>query len=120
MEQLDSVHEIAMLLDFYGNLLSQRQQEIMQLHYNDDCSLAEISQMQHISRQGVYDNIRRAKNALRKYEANLGLVNKFYTIKEMIAKNVCALETLDQSVLSERNKQIIKEICKDLEKINNL
>ena len=64
-----------MLFDFYGDLLTDKQREYYDLHYNQDLSLAEIAASSGISRQGVWDNIRRA--ALRDTEARLGLVQRF-------------------------------------------
>ena len=50
----------SMLLDFYGELLTDKQRECLDLHYNEDLSLSEIAEQLGISRQGVWDNIRRA------------------------------------------------------------
>ena len=66
-----------MLFDFYGDLLTDKQREYYYLHYNQDLSLAEIAASSGISRQGVWDNIRRADAALRDTEARLGLVRRF-------------------------------------------
>ena len=66
-----------MLFDFYGELLTEKQREYFDLHYNADLSLAEIAERTGISRQGVWDNIRRADAALRDTEARLGLVQRF-------------------------------------------
>ena len=66
-----------MLFDFYGDLLTDKQREYYDLHYNQDLSLAEIAASSGISRQGVWDNIRRADAALRDAESRLGLVQRF-------------------------------------------
>ena len=58
----------SMLLDYYGELLTQRQRECYELHYNEDLSLSEIAEQCGISRQGAWDNIRRADEALEKLE----------------------------------------------------
>ena len=58
-----------MLFDFYGELLTEKQREYYDLHYNQDLSLAEIAASSGISRQGVWDNIRRADAALRDAES---------------------------------------------------
>ena len=60
-----------MLFDFYGELLTEKQREYYDLHYNQDLSLAEIAASSGISRQGVWDNIRRADAALRTAAAAL-------------------------------------------------
>ena len=58
-----------MLLDFYGELLTDKQRECFDLHYNEDLSLAEIAEQLGVSRQGVWDNIRRAETAMEDIEA---------------------------------------------------
>lgn len=67
----------SMLLDFYGALLTDKQRECFQLHYNDDLSLAEIAEQSGISRQGVWDNIRRAEMTLNDIEEKTALVRRF-------------------------------------------
>ena len=66
-----------MLLDFYGELLTDKQRACYELHYNEDLSLAEIAEQSGISRQGVWDNIRRADAALREIEDKTGLIGRF-------------------------------------------
>jgi uncharacterized protein len=78
---MDNVYEIGLLLDFYGQLLTNRQYEIMDLHYNNDYSLAEIAEQLNISRQGVFDNIKKGKVALNSLESKLSLVKRFTELK---------------------------------------
>ena len=52
------------LLDFYGNLLTDRMREACESYYYEDLSLAEIAELQGISRQGVHDTIKRAEKEL--------------------------------------------------------
>ncbi len=81
-----------MLLDFYGELLTDKQRECYDLHYNEDLSLSEMAEQLSISRQGVWDNIRRAEMSLSEYEEKTGLLERFDSIKEKIAeiKSACA------------------------------
>ncbi len=81
----------AMLLDFYGELLTEKQRECYDLHYNEDLSLAEIAEQSGISRQGVWDNIRRAEAALQDIENKTGLIRRF-------AETMQALEKLSAQV----------------------
>ncbi len=67
----------SMLLDFYGELLTEKQRECYDLHYNEDLSLSEIAEQSGISRQGVWDNIRRAEAALKEMEEKTGLIRRF-------------------------------------------
>ena len=67
----------SMLLDFYGELLTDKQRECFDLHYNEDLSLSEISEQLGISRQGVWDNIRRAEASMQEIEEKTGLIRRF-------------------------------------------
>ncbi len=58
----------SLLLDFYGELLTDKQRECCELHFNEDLSLAEIAEQCGVSRQGVWDNIRRGTAALAELE----------------------------------------------------
>ena len=107
---MENVFEITMLLDFSGQLLTQRQLEIMDLHYNDDLSLAEIAEQLEISRQGVFDNIKRGKATLIEFEDKLGLVKKFLEQKDKAESLLKELEQIEQSELSENNKKYLKSI----------
>ena len=78
--------EISYLMDFYGNLLSDKQRNIMQLYYQEDLSLAEIATEVGITRQGVRDNIVRAEKELINFENALGLWKKFSRITDNLSK----------------------------------
>ena len=69
--------KLACLLDFYGDVLSERKQSVLSLYYNEDLSLAEIADEIGISRQGVRDLIKKAENELIFLEEKLGLEKKF-------------------------------------------
>jgi hypothetical protein len=66
----------ALLLDFYGELLTEKQKEYCDLHWNEDYSLAEIAELGGLSRQGVWDILRRAEAALRDMEEKTGIVRR--------------------------------------------
>ena len=69
--------KLACLLDFYGDVLSERKQSVLSLYYNEDLSLAEIADEIGISRQGVRDLIKKAEEELIFLEEKLGLEKKF-------------------------------------------
>ena len=69
--------EISFLLDFYGEMLTQKQREVIEYYYNDDLSLAEIADNEGITRQGVRDSIKRAEAQLLEMEEWLGLARRF-------------------------------------------
>lgn len=72
------------LYDFYGDLLTDRQKEIYEAYVMENLSLAEIAQEYEISRQSVFDLIKRVDNTLNEYEEKLHLVKKFIEIKEKV------------------------------------
>ena len=78
--------KIGFLLDFYGEVLSDRKREVLDAYYNDDLSLAEIATDLGISRQGVRDLIKKAENELFFYEEKLGLAKKFREAAEHAAR----------------------------------
>lgn len=67
----------SMLFDFYGELLTDKQREYFDLRYNEDLSLGEIAEQCGISRQGVWDIIRRAETAMTEIEKKTGLIKRF-------------------------------------------
>jgi len=82
---MDKKLEISLLLEFYGVLLTERQRELIDLYHNDDLSLAEISEIVGISRQGARDAIKKAESMLIAYEEKLGMYS-LYSEREAIAE----------------------------------
>ncbi len=83
---MEKLVKLGILFDFYGKLLSQKQYDIIELYYMDDLSLAEIAQELEISRQAVFDTLKRAEEKLNNYEEQLKLVEKFYKSQESIIR----------------------------------
>lgn len=73
---------ISVLLDFYGEMLTEKQREVVELYYNEDLSLAEIAEHSGITRQGVRDSIKRAEYQLMDCEEKLGLSARFGDIEQ--------------------------------------
>ena len=71
----DHLHR-SMLLDYYGDLLTARHRECYELHFNEDLSLSEIAEQCGISRQGAWDNIRRASDTMEELEEKTGLIQR--------------------------------------------
>ena len=67
-------HEISILFDIYGKLLSEKNYEIMSMYYNEDFSLAEIAEHTNMTRQGTHNCIKSCRTKLREYEEKLGLI----------------------------------------------
>ena len=74
----------ALLLDFYGELLTEKQRKYWDLHWNEDYSLAEIAAQEGLSRQGVGDLLRRAEQNLRGVEEKTGIIRRFLDRRDEI------------------------------------
>lgn len=83
---LEKVSRLILLKDFYGPLLTDKQQEVLALHFEQDLSYAEIGHELNISRQAVYDLARRGERLLEGYEARLGLAARFSRHREQVLK----------------------------------
>ena len=95
---MNEILEQALLFDFYGELLTEHQKEIYEQFVLEDLSLGEIAKETGISRQGVYDLIKRCNKILQEYEEKLHLVEKFLKIKSKVHQidsilNDCLLYT---------------------------
>ena len=100
----NQAYRMAMLFDFYGDLLTDRQKEFYDLYYNEDLSLAEIAENYGISRQGVRDVIVRAEAAMTEVEDKTHIIRRFHQMQGQIAAIDQAADRLLQMV-NERSYQ---------------
>lgn len=77
---------MTVLFDFYGDMLTDKQKEAIDLYYNADLSLAEIAADSGITRQGVRDSIKRAEATLLLLEERLGLARRFQQMQQDLGK----------------------------------
>ncbi len=87
--------EINYLLDFYGDVLTDRKRSILEMYYNDDYSLSEIADDIGISRQGVRDIIKKSEDELLFLEEKLGLYKKFKALEKSVDELVNAIRSED-------------------------
>ena len=78
--------EISYLLDFYGEMLTQKQRDVMEQYYNDDLSLSEIAENFGITRQGVRDAIKHGEAALLELEQKVGFAARYRQMHENLAR----------------------------------
>lgn len=107
---MDKVYELSLLLDFYGQMLTARQYEILDLHYNNDYSFGEIAEQLHISRQGVFDNEKRGKAVLYEFEQKLELVQKFSRQKQKAEEILQRLKSIHIEHLRDEDREILKGV----------
>lgn len=79
----DKVKE-RLLYDFYGDLLTEKQREILNYYYNEDYGLSEIGDLIDVTRQGVYDSYKRSKNIMMNYESKLHLLDRHFENKQAL------------------------------------
>lgn len=95
MDDFDKTKEncdICMLIDFYGQLLTEKSREITDLHFNEDMSLSEISENCQITRQAVHDTIKRTVATLKEYEQKLQLVDRFMQQQKLIGEAIMDID----------------------------
>lgn len=114
--------DISYLLDFYGDMLTDKQRNAVELYYNDDLSLAEIAEAEEISRQGVRDTIKRAEQTLFELEEKLGLAKRFSDMKRGFEKIIGAAEVIEklceETVHKDEIGQYTEIIIKTAEKLS--
>lgn len=89
---IEKTTRINFLFDFYQSLLTDKQRSYMELYYLDDLSLGEIAEEYEISRQAVYDNIRRTEMMLEEYETKLTLLEKFQQRQKLVEQLEAAVK----------------------------
>ena len=100
--------KICVLLDIYGEMLSDKQFEIMDCYYNQDYSLAEISEQFGITRQGIRDNIKRSEQIVTECEEKLKLSRKYENNQKKAELIYKLLKNLE--LMSKDNSEMIKII----------
>lgn len=104
--------QLCLLFDFYGKLLTQKQQEIFDLYYFQDMSLFEVSEELNISRQAVHDALAKTENSLFEFEKKCGIVEKYQNTKTELLALQQKLDTKDllQAKISSEIHDIINKL----------
>ena len=101
---MDKIYHITLLLDFYGELLTEKQRSVMSSYYFDDYSLNEIAAEHSITRQAVQDMIKRTEKLLNQYEEKLMLVDKYINRKNKVDMALNEIDTL----INEGNDKLLQ------------
>ena len=109
-------YRMALLYDFYGDVLTPRQKEFYDLYYNEDLSLAEIAENNGITRQGVRDVIVRAEAILTDLEDKTGLIKRFHAMQKQLQE----VEGAAQAILARSARYDDPELEAQARKILNL
>ena len=89
--------EMALLFDYYGGMLTEKQRDCFDMRYNQDLSLGEIAEMTGVSRQAVFDNLTRTEALLRRMEENIGCVKRDMINRKAVQEILDAATVLDAS-----------------------
>lgn len=108
---LEKTTKMNMLYDFYEPLLTDKQKEYLALYYREDYSLGEIASLRDVSRQAIYDNIRRTELLLERYEDKLHLYAKFKKRKQLF-------QDLDEKMKTQNYSD--KSVLQIIEKLKNI
>ncbi len=111
--------EFSILLDFYGDMLTEKQKEVIEYYYNEDLSLSEIALNQGITRQGVRDSIKRAEALLYDMENRLGLAKKFKQMQDGLESILDIAEKISQINNQLLRSSKINDCLNEIESIVN-
>ncbi len=109
--------EISILLDFYGEMLTKKQRDFLDLYYNEDLSLSEIAENEGITRQGVRDAIKRAEAQLTDMESKLQLSKRFETLRNGLEEISTCAEAIYQYNLEHSLSREVNENCAKIKSI---
>jgi Uncharacterized protein conserved in bacteria len=103
-----------LLYDFYGQLLTKKQRTFFDLYYQDDLSLGEIAAQHDVTRQAVYDILKRSERTLEAFEAKLKLVERFLRgqqVLRQVEKDLAALaDDVAKLVDGEKGREVVERI----------
>ena len=117
MSTVDARHEANLLLDFYGPLLTEHRREMLALYLQEDLSFQEIADQEGISRQGVADQVAKARAQLTEYEQKLGLVARTRAMRAEARRALALFDRLSASLPEGEDKAALR---RSLERIRDL
>lgn len=101
---------ISILVDIYGELLTEKQKEIMNLYFNEDLSLSEISEITNTSRQAIHDIIKRCHKLLLEYESKLHLLKKSEENRELKVDLLLIVKELKLKAVGNESEILIEKL----------
>ncbi len=104
----------SLLLDFYGNMLTEKQRQIMSMYIECDTSLSEIAAELNTSRQAIYDAVKSSEKILVSFEEKLNCVEKYLDNRAIIIETI---KTLDDMPLAGENNKKVQIIIENLKKV---
>jgi hypothetical protein len=102
--------KISVLLEIYGKLLTEKQYDLLNDYYNNDLSLAEIAENEHITRQAVRDNLKKGENKLFNYEEKLGVMKKNRMQEEQIVNILSEINTITEDSTDKEVAIVLEDV----------
>ena len=102
--------EMSLLFDYYGNMLTEKQREYLDMRYNQDMSLSEIADSQGVSRQAVFDLLSRTEALLHRMEENIGYIQRDIQVRTAcrnIQQQVIVLQKHPDQIVANAAKAIL-------------
>lgn len=109
--------DVAVLLDFYGPMLTEKQRNAIDLYYNQDLSLGEIAEHENITRQGVRDSIKRGEVFLYELEDKLGMFETYIETLKVLQDIKYVLDRIEKENTSVHHSRAIGD---NVEQINQI
>lgn len=113
----NQAYRMALLFDFYGDVLTDRQKEFYDLYYNEDLSLAEIAENYGITRQGVRDVIVRAEGVMTELEDKTGIIRRFHRMQDQLKSVDGKVDQLLQLNEDRFQDAAVDQLCRDIKAI---
>ncbi|MHA0855932.1 putative DNA-binding protein [Paenibacillus sp. CMAA1364] len=114
-DKLEKTNRINQLFDFYEHLLTDKQQMFLKYYFHDDFSLGEIAAEFNISRQAIYEHIKRAEQVLNIYEEKLSLLKKYEQRRDELERLRQLMETSNASTADKEKMMLMLEQLKSYE-----
>ena len=106
--------EVSMLLQIYGELLTEKQYRVIDYYYNEDLSLSEIAENEEITRQGVRDIIKKGEKKLFEYEEMLLFMKKTINQEKLVEHILVNLNKIQKDSSDKKVTNILEEVKKEL------
>ena len=108
---------MSLLLDFYGDILTERQSEMLNMYYNEDCSLSEIAESFSISRQGVRSVLKKGEAVLVEMDAKLQLASRFIKMRDKSSEIASELESINADINNDEISSKIHFLINEIKKM---
>lgn len=116
---MEKLLQVTYLYDFYGQLLTEKQENIIRKYYLEDLSLSEIASQEQVSRQSIHDTIKQGEKKLATYEEKLGLVKRFKEQETELQSIIAKMQDIQIGIQDTKIDSIISNVIENMQKLLN-